>query len=56
MRTEHAQAIASIALTLHIWAIVVVNLTPTPRDDAMLRRAYRILEALAGIFTPLAKR
>lgn len=56
MTPEHANAVATFALALHAWAIVVVNLTPTPRDDAMLRRAYRVLEAMAGIFTPLAKR
>lgn len=56
MNTENIQAIAAVALMLHAWAIVVINLTPTPRDDATLRRAYRVLEALAGILTPLAKR
>lgn len=46
----------ALAAAIHGLAIVVVNLTPTPRDDEFLRRFYKIIEALAGILTPLAKK
>jgi hypothetical protein len=43
--------------------VVVVNMTPTPKDDEALStyrklavKSYRALEILAGIITPLAKR
>lgn len=52
-----------VLVAAHAVAVLVVNLTPTPRDDeavgtagAMLRQAYRALEVLAGVITPLVKR
>jgi len=46
----------------HAVAVVIVNLTPTPRDDEALStfdravvKGYRALEVLAGIITKLAK-
>jgi hypothetical protein len=46
----------------HAVAVVIVNLTPTPKDDAALDtfdralvKGYRALEILAGIITKLAK-
>jgi hypothetical protein len=52
-----------VILAAHAVAVLVVNLTPTPKDDeavssvgAMLRRAYRAMEILAGVVTPLVKR
>lgn len=48
---------------IHLVALVVVNLTPTPKDNEALAgheralvKAYRLVEILAGIITPLAKR
>jgi hypothetical protein len=53
----------ALALALHGVAMVIVNLTPTPKDNEALGtistlavRSYRALEILAGIVTPLAKR
>lgn len=51
------------AITMaHALAMVVVNLTPTPKDDqamgrlnVVLCKLYRALEILAGIIGPLAK-
>lgn len=47
---------------VHAIAVVIVNLTPTPRDDDALStfdralvKGYRALEMLAGIITKLAK-
>lgn len=48
----------TIALWLavsHIVALVVVNLTPTPKDDEVVGKVYRGLELLAGLFTSKAK-
>jgi hypothetical protein len=41
-------------LALHGLAILIVNLTPTPKDNAIVAKAYKVLEWLAGIF-PKAK-
>lgn len=53
----------ALAVAIHGVAVVVVNLTPTPKDnealDAYSRLAvklYRAIEILAGIVSPLAKR
>lgn len=47
--------IISLILAIHALALVIVNLTPTPKDDAFMQRFYRVIEALAGI-GPMAKR
>ena len=50
-------------LIAHGVAILIVNLTPTPKDDEALSnfqkavvKAYLAVEKLAGIITPLAKK
>jgi hypothetical protein len=57
-----AQYVA-LAVALHGVALVIVNLTPTPKDNEALGNArrvvvklYRAVEILAGIVGPLAKR
>jgi hypothetical protein len=57
-----AQYVA-LVVALHGVALVIVNLTPTPKDNEALGRArrvvvklYRVVEILAGIVGPLAKR
>ena len=52
----HHQELFETAIAAHAIATVVVNLTPTPKDDELLARLYRALEILAGIITPMAKR
>lgn len=47
--------IAAIFLALHGLAVVVVNMTPTPKDDAWVGRAYRWFEIIGGIVTSRAK-
>ena len=61
--TGNMRELFEIALAVHAVAVLIVNLTPTPKDDeavdtagAMLRQAYRALEILAGVVTPLVKR
>ena len=53
----------SVAVALHGLALAIVNLTPTPKDDEALSnysrvvvKAYRVLELMAGLWSPLAKR
>lgn len=45
-----------IILALHGAAVLIVNLTDTPKDDDLVARFYRGIELFAGIFTPLVKR
>jgi hypothetical protein len=54
---------AALAVAIHGVALVVVNMTPTPRDNKALKqysrlvvKSYRAIEILAGIISPLAKR
>jgi len=39
----------------HAAALVIVNLTKTPADDAFLAGAYRVLEVMAGLVSPKSK-
>lgn len=45
-----------IILALHGAAVLIVNLTDTPKDDDLVARFYRGIELFAGLFTPLVKR
>lgn len=54
---------AALAVAIHGVALLVCNLTPTPKDDEALGTItrfavllYRAMEIAAGIVTPLAKR
>lgn len=53
----------ALAVAIHGVALVIVNMTPTPKDNEALRgysrlaiKLYRAIEILAGIIGPLAKR
>lgn len=48
--------IVGIAGALHLLALAIVNLTPTPKDDEIYAKAYKVIEKLAGIVTKLAKK
>ncbi|QTP86365.1 hypothetical protein SSRP02_p009 [Synechococcus phage S-SRP02] len=57
------QEYIALAIAIHGVAIVIVNITPTPKDDKALHdltkvavKLYRAVEILAGVITPLAKR
>ena len=43
-----------VALAIHAAASAVCALTPTPRDDAAVRKAYRVIEIL-GLVVGRAK-
>ena len=51
----NAKSLLEILFALHALAVVVVNLTPTQRDNEAVAKYYRIIEILAGIVTRLAK-
>lgn len=51
----HAKTLVEILVAIHALALVIVNLTPTKKDDAAVAKYYRVVEILAGIVTRLAK-
>jgi hypothetical protein len=52
----HVQQLLVVLFAIHALALAIVNLTPTPKDDAAVAKFYRVLEILAGIVTRLAKK
>jgi hypothetical protein len=53
---SRAQQIIEILIAIHAVALLIVNITPTPKDDEIVAKYYRVIEFLAGIVTKLAKR
>jgi hypothetical protein len=51
----NAQTILTVLLAVHGLAIAIVNLTPTPKDDVIVGKVYKVIEAAAGIFGVKAK-
>lgn len=56
MKDVSLSDLIEIILALHGAAVLIVNLTDTPKDDDLVSRFYRGIELFAGIFTPLVKR
>ena len=52
---EHAQNLVEILLAVHALALLIVNLTPTQKDNEAVAKYYRVVEILAGIVTRFAK-
>jgi len=48
--------VAGIAGALHILALAIVNLTPTPKDDEIYGKLYKVVEMIAGIVSKTAKK
>lgn len=53
----------ALAVAIHGVALVIVNMTPTPKDNQALSnyrrlaiKLYRAVEILAGVVSPLVKR
>lgn len=53
----------ALAVAIHGLALVIVNMTPTPKDNQALStyarlvvKTYRAIEILAGIVSPRVKR
>jgi hypothetical protein len=53
---SNAQQLVEILRAVHGVAILIVNLTPTPKDNEVVAKYYRVIEVLAGIITRLAKK
>lgn len=53
---EHSHQLLTVLFAAHALALAIVNLTPTPKDDEVVAKYYRVLEILAGIVTRLAKK
>jgi hypothetical protein len=53
---QHAQTFFTVAAAVHSAALVIVNLTKTPKDDEILAKVYKLIEFAAGIITPRAKK
>jgi hypothetical protein len=50
------QDFSTIICYLHVLALLIINTTKTPKSNFMMSKAYKMLEILAGLLTPLAKR
>ena len=53
---EHFQTFLTVAAASHGLALAIVNLTKTPKDDQALAAVYKVIEVIAGIVTPRAKK
>jgi hypothetical protein len=52
---SQAPQIISALFAIHAAALAIVNLTPTPKDDAVVAKLYKVIEFAAGIMTKVAK-
>jgi len=52
----HGAELLALGAALHAVALIIVNLTPTPNDNRIYGKFYKIIEIIAGIVTKLAKR
>ena len=53
---ENYSEIVGILGTVHLLALAIVNLTPSPADDRAYKKFYTLIEKFAGLIGPLAKR
>lgn len=49
--TGNWEAILAVFAGAHALALAVVNLTPTPKDDAVLEKVYSVVATIAGLVT-----
>ncbi|WP_311056504.1 hypothetical protein [Pseudomonas aeruginosa] len=52
---ENWDGILAVIVAAHALALAIVNLTPTPKDDEIVGKVYKVIEALAGVLTRKAK-
>jgi len=59
----HLSDYVALAVAIHGVALIIVNMTPTPKDNAaldsytkLLVKFYRVIEVAAGIVSPKVKR
>jgi hypothetical protein len=53
---ENWAEVAGILAAVHVLALAIVNATPTPRDDEIYGKLYKVVEVIAGIVTKTAKK
>ncbi len=60
---NHLADYVALAVAIHGVALVIVNMTPTPKDNQaldsytrLLVKLYRVIEVVAGIVSPKVKR
>ena len=53
---ENWSSIVGIAGAAHLLALAIVNVTPTPKDDELYGKFYKVIEMIAGIVTQVAKK
>ncbi len=53
--TENLSGIVGVLVAVHAAAVAIVNLTPTPKDDAVVAKVYKYIEWLAGVVSKKAK-
>ncbi len=53
---SQAPQIISALFAIHAAALAIVNLTPTPKDDAVVAKFYRLIEIAAGVVTKMSKK
>jgi len=53
--SENWATVVAVAGALHVLATVIVNVTPTPKDNELYAKLYSWIEKLAGVFTKKAK-
>ena len=49
--TDNLGEIISLVAGLHVVALIIVNLTPTPKDNEVLAKVYGFVKKLAGLIT-----
>ena len=54
--TQNWTELVGVAAAVHVLALAIVNLTPTPKDDAVYGKVYKAIELLAGLVTKLVKK
>jgi hypothetical protein len=52
---NNAKQLVEVLVAVHAVALLIVNMTPTKKDNDVVSKYYRIVEILAGIVTRLAK-
>lgn len=51
---ENYEAVVAFLLAAHAAALVIVNLTPTPKDNEVLAKVYKVIQVAAGLVTKKA--
>jgi hypothetical protein len=52
---NNSAEIFGVIAAVHVIALFVVNLTPTPVDNLVVEKVYRVIELIGGVVTSKAK-